>query len=331
MEKKSLSEFNSLTDLANYGSVTRPVYVVSMEDKENKTGKTQVMVQVKDGVDTNTVAIFDSSVKVLQEKYPFFTTGSIVIMDITKKDPYFNATTNIQEAIEEYDLSDIADIATDKPEVYWNYIVDRVRKASDEKGETEFEPLSTLVTNVYEEFKEKLLWSSSALANHHMGISGNIVHTAEVLNICETLLGSCLGKAIDKEILLAAAALHDVGKIMVYETDEVGVASLTLNGYAMGGHHWDSLRIVYEETKKGNYNPESLMILQNAIASHHGAREYGDVAEPLSLEAVWLNVADNLSAKHYEIRKVIESLEPGTITSKKVYPLEHKVYRRINQ
>ena len=69
MEKKSLSEFNSLTDLANYGSVTRPVYVVSMEDKENKTGKTQVMVQVKDGVDTNTVAIFDSTVKELQEKY----------------------------------------------------------------------------------------------------------------------------------------------------------------------------------------------------------------------------------------------------------------------
>lgn len=331
MEKKSLSSYISLAELANYGTVTRPVYVVAMEDKTNKTGKTQVMIQVKDGVETNTVAIFDSNVKELQEMFPFFTTGSVVMMDITKKDPYFNATNNIQEVIEEYDLSDIADVAVDNPKDYLNYIVERVKAASDVKGETDYQPLSDLVVNVYGKYREELLRSSSAIANHHMGISGNILHTAEVLNICETLLKTCLGKDVDREILLAAAALHDVGKIMVYETDEVGSASLTLNGYTYGGHHWDSLRIVYDEAKMGNYNPESLMILQNAIASHHGAREYGDIAEPLSLEAIWLNVADNLSAKHYEVKKVIESIEPGTVTPKKVYPIDHKVYRRSNQ
>ena len=331
MNNISLLDYESLSAMANYSTITRPVYVASMEDKPNSTGKTQVMIKVKDGVDINTVAIFDSTVHELKDRYPFFTEGSVVIMNITKKDPYYNATSSIQEVVEQIDLSDIADKATDNPEAFWNYIVDRVRKASAEKGENEFEPLSTLVSNIYEKYKDALLWSSSAVANHHMGISGNIVHTAEVLNICESLLGTCLGKDVDAECLLASAALHDVGKIMVYETDKVGVTSLTMNGYVMGGHHWDSMRIVYEEAKNGNYNPESIMILQNAIASHHGSREFGDISEPLGLEAVWLNMADDLSAKHYEIKKVIESIEPGSVTPKKVYPLDHKVYRRMRQ
>ena len=330
MEKKHLSDYTALADLANGGTVKRPVYVVAMENMENKSGKTQVKVKIKDGAELYTVAIFDTSVKELQERYPFFDAGAIVEMEITKKDPFYNASADIREVSEVFDLSEIAHVATSHAEKLYEYILENVKEASTEKHETEYEPLSKLVVRIYEDYKEQILRSSSATACHHMGIGGNVLHTAEVLNICKFLTKTSIGEDVDKEILYAAAALHDIGKLFVYETDQVGEATVNLNGYAMGGHHYDSLRIVNKEAEKANYNPESMMLLRNAIASHHGSREFGDLATPIGFEAVWLNFADDLSAKHFEIKSAIETLEPGTITPGAVYPLKYHLYRRLN-
>ena len=331
---KKLSEYTLLSDMTNFGTVQRPVYLISMIDKVNKTGKTQVMLTVKDGsnaAETKTITIFDTTVSNLQAQYPFMKEGKLVGLNITFKDPYYNATTEVYEVTEEFDLSEVADVAVDNPEKWYSYILKRVEDASMKKGNSEFDPLSKLVKAIYEKNKERLLRSSSAVAVHHTGISGNIMHTGEVIHICEHLLNTWLGKDIDAEILMAAAALHDVGKIEAYVTDEVGTASMTLEGIAMGGHHWDSLCMVEEERKNGNYDPEALILLKNAIASHHGSRDFGDFAEPISLEAVWLNIADDLSAKHYGIKKAIKALDPGTLSAKNVYPYEHRLYRRKNQ
>ena len=328
---KRLTNYKKLADMVNFETISRPVYVVSITEKVNKAGKTQAQVLVKDGYDINTVSIFDTSINDLTSRFPFFNEGSIVNMNITRKDPYFNADLRISEVDEEYDLSDIADKAIDNPEKYLSYIIKTVKSVSSAQEGHEYDLLSNLVDDIYDKYKTELMYSSSAISNHHTGIGGNLLHTSEVINICMCLLKSCLGKDIDAEILIAAAALHDVGKIFAYSTDKVGVATMTLGGCFMGGHHWDSLRIVEEESQKRKYNPEKLMILKNAIASHHGSREFGDIATPMSLEAFWLNMADNLSAKHYEAMKGIMELNPGEMSARGVYPLDTRLYRRTDQ
>lgn len=328
---KKLSDFKALTSMSNNERLKRPVYIVSIEEKLNKAGKTQVNVCVKDGVSQEQIAIFDSNIQSLTSRYPFFKPETIVNLTITKKDPYYNAENVLEENTEEFDLEDIADKAVGDPLPYYDYILKMVDEASAERKDDLHDPLSKLVRQIYTERKEALLSSSSAAANHHTGISGNILHTAEVVNMCCCLLRSKIGKDVDKELLLAAAALHDVGKTSCYFTDKVGVATLTLEGYALGGHHMDSLRAVEDAAKDGNYDKERILILENIIASHHGAREFGDLATPMTIEGYWLHAMDDLDAKHYEARAEIMTLEPGTFSSKKVYALETRLYRRTDQ
>ena len=93
----------------------------------------------------------------------------------------------------------------------------------------------------------------------------------------------------------------------------------------------DSLRAVEDAVKDGNYDKERIMILENIIASHHGAREFGDLATPMTIEGYWLHAMDDLDAKHYEAREEIMTLEPGAVSSKKVYALDTRLYRRTDQ
>lgn len=332
MIMNKLSALKALTNMYNNEKLKRPVYVVSIEEQVNKAGKKQVNVSVKDGTSQEKISIFDSDIQSLTSRYPFFKTEAIVNLTITKKEPFYNAENVIEENTDEYDLSEIAEKAVDNPVPYYNYILKMVDEASAERKDDKYEPLSKLARQIYTERKEALLMSSSAMACHHTGISGNILHTAEVIEMCVCLLKSkCIGKDVDKELLLAAAALHDVGKTTCYMTDKVGVATMTLEGYALGGHHMDSLRAVEEAVKDGNYDKERIMILENIIASHHGSREFGDLATPMTIEGYWLHAMDDLNAKHYEAREEIKTLDPGTVSSKKVYALDTRLYRRTDQ
>ncbi len=328
---KKLSEFKALSSMSNNETIKRAVYVTEIIDKMNRSNKNQVTLSVRDGVSQEKVTIFDTYVHTLTERYPFLKCNTVVILTITKNDPFYNAEPTIEEKTDSFDLNEIAEKALDDPLFYYDCILRRMDNASYERNDQTYDPLSKLVRDIYSERKEALLFSSSAMACHHTGIGGNILHTAEVMNMCEVLLKSCIGKDVDKELLLAAAALHDVGKTTCYKTDEIGTATMTLEGYAFGGHHLDSIRAVEEAAKNGNYDKERIMILENIIASHHGSRSFGDLATPMTIEGFWLHAMDDLDAKHYEAKNELKKLDPGTISTKDVYPLETRLYRRSDQ
>lgn len=325
-----LSDYKSLEMMGNYETLERPVYVASMEEIVNKAGKPQLNLTVKDGTGTQKVSVFDMSLQIMKDDYPFAVPGTVVIMKITKKDPFFNAQNHFKKTKDEFDLTEIAEKATDKdPIEFYNYILKTVRAAAREAGE--YQPIADIVQSVYEKRKDEVLRGSSAIRMHHTGLYGNIVHTAEVINVCTALLKSTLGQDIDAELLLTAAALHDIGKLDTYKTDDIGEATITLQGYALGSHHYDSLMAVEEAVREGNYDPERVLLLKNIIASHHGSREFGDLATPLTLEGLWLNFADDLDAKHFEARQAIMELEPGTVSPRKVFPFDFVLYRRSDQ
>ena len=326
-----LSSIRPLSAMVNGETLVRPVYLKYAEDRMNNSNKVQLMLTVKDGVSTETVSIFDTDLKSVQERFPFVVPGNVVIMTISKKDPYFNARNVFKTAEEDFDLTEIAEKATEKnPECYYNYILNKVHEVARNDGE--FDPIANIVDYVYDKRKCEILRSSSAMGVHHTGLYGNVVHTSEVMSICVSLLGatSAIRKDIDAELLLTGAALHDVGKIDCYATDDIGTATMTMEGYAVG-HHYRSLLAVEEAVREGNYDPERVMLLKNMIASHHGNRQFGDLENPLTLEAIWLHFADDLDAKHDAARKAILEATPGAVTSKKVYPFEHVLYRRSDQ
>ena len=303
-------------------SLTNPQEIV------NKAGKTQVTLMVRDGVSKEKITMFDMDVQTLQEQFPFAVPKSVIVLTITKKDPYYNATRYVSKPTEEFDLSEIAQKATDRdPEEIFASVLKMVKDVA-RPGEY---PVARIAYQVYRARKEDILRSTSALGHHHVGLTGNILHTEEVMKICSKLLETTIGEDVDAELLLTAAALHDIGKIDCYATDEVGEATMTFEGSAMGGHHYGSLKAIDDVVREGDYDPERVTILKNIVASHHGKREFGDIATAMTLEGFLLHYADELDAKHFAVRSKILEAAPGKFVPWREGDVTYSLYRRTDQ
>ena len=98
----------------------------------------------------------------------------------------------------------------------------------------------------------------------------------------------------DKDILITAAALHDIGKLE--EFDWSVVIKYSDSGH-MVGHVVGGAMMVKEAAKKiDGFDPLLSLALQHAILAHHGNKEWGSPKRPKSIEALILHYADDLDA-----------------------------------
>ena len=108
-----------------------------------------------------------------------------------------------------------------------------------------------------------------AKIHHHNYIGGLIEHTQSVMTLCKTIAE--LYPELDRDLLLAGAILHDIGKTAAYEyafridvTEEEGLIDHIVLGY----------RMVEDKIKEVKGFPEELSLrLLHLILSHHN---YGE-------------------------------------------------------
>jgi 3'-5' exoribonuclease len=131
---------------------------------------------------------------------------------------------------------------------------------------------------------------------------------------------------LDRELLICGAALHDIGKIWEYKTSAAGEAEFTPSG-VLFGHLYLGASLIKQYTEGGSYNTDRVQQLTHMLLSHHGTREFGAVVCPATAEAFALYYIDNLDAKLYVCEDACEILEPGTITDKKPFGLDNRLYR----
>jgi len=143
------------------------------------------------------------------------------------------------------------------------------------------------------EFKEQYKTAPAAMYIHHAVTGGLIEHTAEVVKIC-TLLTE-IHPSLDKDLLLTAAILHDIGKIQEY-TVNTGIDQ-TRKGMLIG-HTYIGAQMINNRITELDQFPENLHDkLTHMILSHQGKAEYGAGQTPKTPEAATLHHADNLSAQ----------------------------------
>ena len=169
----------------------------------------------------------------------------------------------------------------------------------------------------------------AAKSIHHAYIGGLLEHTLSVTRCCAVL--AQIYPRVDKDLLLTAAALHDVGKIDEYEWS--GSIRYSDTGH-MIGHLVGGAMMVKEAAQRiDGFDPILSLALQHAILAHHGTHEFGSPKRPKSLEAVLLHMADDLDAQVAIIEKAIDesdaSGETGLFTSKKIYPLERPIFKGL--
>ena len=142
-------------------------------------------------------------------------------------------------------------------------------------------------------FAEGFKMAPAAKALHHVYVGGLLEHSLSVARLARLLCDNYEG--VNRDVLVAGALLHDVGKVQelsyrkVFDYTDVG---------RLIGHI--SIGVEMVEAKMNtidDFPPDLKMLLKHMILSHHGHYEYGSPKRPKTLEALMLYYLDDLDAK----------------------------------
>lgn len=209
--------------------------------------------------------------------------GNIIrIITASYNEKYNNCLLNNFEVLEVATLG----IDEDKREELFNKLIGYVEDFSNEK-------LKNFVKEILLNNKEQIKVAPAAKQMHHNYIGGLLVHTVECVEIALNVLPK-FKKQLNKDEVIAAAILHDIGKIFEY----------TIN--------LDSGMIEYNEQFRKDWISHSqygytlcmsngFLNIAKMIAAHHGRIDWGamiDLGER-DLEPFYyiIHHVDDLSAK----------------------------------
>jgi 3'-5' exoribonuclease len=151
---------------------------------------------------------------------------------------------------------------------------------------------------VDEEFMRKFCRAPAGVKNHHAYLGGLLEHVVGLMDLSRRLDG--LYAALDTDLLVMGAFLHDMGKIdeLAYEREFAYTDEGQLIGHLVMAVGLLERKIAEAEKLSGESFPvETALRLKHMIVSHHGQYEFGSPKLPMTLEAVALHQLDNLDAK----------------------------------
>ena len=192
-------------------------------------------------------------------------------------------------------------------------------KSSDYSGEEMFSELysiaenftdpdlKAIVTTIWSEYKEQLLFWPAAFKLHHAIRSGLLMHTLSIVRLAQKVCE--VYPFVDKELLISGAMLHDIAKTTEYDIASSGLATgYTAKGNLVG-HLVEGAYIIKATAEKLGITSDCVMLLQHMVLSHHNEPEFGAAVRPMFIEAELLSQLDMMDARIYELREVAESTE----------------------
>lgn len=133
----------------------------------------------------------------------------------------------------------------------------------------------------------------AAKSMHHARVGGLLEHSVQCLRVARRLAEIY---PVNRDLLLFGAIFHDVGKTQELSW-EGGSFAYTTPG-RLQGHVVLGDRIVVAKVAEVSGFPEELALqLSHIMLSHQGELEYGSPEQPKTLEALLVNLLDNLDAR----------------------------------
>jgi 3'-5' exoribonuclease len=188
-----------------------------------------------------------------------------------------------------------------------------------------------LVLSILNGNREKLLTCPAARRHHHAFCGGLLEHTLSVARTALFLAGKYddyypdMQPPLDKDLVVAGAILHDLGKVRELEAEPTGTV-YTPEGELIG-HIVMGRDMVREAAAGTEIDPDMLLRLEHLILSHQRLPEWGSPKPPMTPEALLVHYADDVDAKYHMIYAILrDDTSAGPLTSEKNL-LRHKVYR----
>lgn len=160
----------------------------------------------------------------------------------------------------------------------------------------------------------------AAKGMHHVYLGGLLEHSLAVARLADRIVS--LYPGINRDLLIAGALLHDVGKVR--ELQYLRSFDYSDEGKLLG-HITIGVEMIQEKIAAiGGIAPELAMLLKHMLLSHHGQYEFGSPKRPKTVEATILNYLDDLDSKINGIRTHIRK-EAGSQSRWTSY---HRLYDR---
>lgn len=191
--------------------------------------------------------------------------------------------------------------------------------------------LRELVESLLTGNREQLLTHPAARRHHHAYAGGYLEHvlgvTRSAVFLAEKYAGYYpdLRPPLDKELVIAGAVLHDIGKLRELEQQPADTF-FTPEGELIG-HVLLGRDIVREAAAAMKIDRETLLRLEHIIVSHQRLPEWGAPKPPMTPEALIVHYADDLDAKFNMMYAILrDDKTPGPVTAAKNM-LQQKIYR----
>jgi 3'-5' exoribonuclease len=154
-----------------------------------------------------------------------------------------------------------------------------------------------------EDVAARLLKAPAAKFIHHAFLGGLLEHILSLCKMCRLAVENY--PAMDLDLLLTGAVLHDIGKI--YELSYERSFGYTSEGQLLG-HITIGLRLVDRKlAQMPEFPPRLRALVEHLVLSHHGALEFGSPKLPMFPEAMLLHYLDDLDAKIECMRTLVEN------------------------
>jgi len=144
-----------------------------------------------------------------------------------------------------------------------------------------------------DEFLDQFVKAPASMWLHCNWVGGLAEHTLNVTRICEFL--SISYPRLDRDLLVAGALMHDIGKVLEYDVK----TSIDVSEEGMlRGHITIGAEMVSRACDQIDGMPDSLRLkVIHMVLSSHGELEMGSPKKPQFPEAVALHFADDIDAK----------------------------------
>ena len=159
----------------------------------------------------------------------------------------------------------------------------------------------------------RLRRSPAAKTVHHAYAGGLLEHTVSCLKLAHRVADHY--PQVDRDLLVAGAFLHDLGKIR--ELSYGGGTEYSDEGRLVG-HLVMTAQWIHDKARRVGVSRELEHHLVHIVLAHHGKKEYGSPKEPAFPEALVVHYLDDMDSKLESVRAqyAAEAEREGDFTSR---------------
>lgn len=198
------------------------------------------------------------------------------------------------------------------------------RELGERLASVEHPALRALLVRIVDQHADRLRIWPAARQIHHAYRSGLLEH---ILKIMATVVQLAELYGARRDLLIAGALLHDIGKLRELTYDVTIDYSVEGN---LVGHITIGAGMVRDAIREIPDFPRDLALeIEHLILSHHGSLELGSPVVPMTVEAFILAAADELDARLHQVRRLLDDDDtegPFTAYSRR---LERQLFKGI--